>query len=387
MFLIDEPYVSEVLSQFLCTSQAEVLANDFAVASLPATVNFVAPEQVARTLGAIEKSWIYSNSENSIAWLEDTLGKDSLIMRKINLFKDKGLFREKTAALFPEILYKKITAEEIARLRFSHIGHPFIIKPNVGFISAGVFRVDSEEDWLRIQPEILQATEQAARAFPGAVLRADAFLLESIIEGTEYAVDVYFDEENRPVILNILQHDFSSVQDMSDRLYLTSASIIRNNHASIEDFLKKLASLDDFSGMPMHVEVRIDSAGYVRPIEVNPLRFAGWCSTDIAWYAYGLNVYATFFKRSRPDWEQLLQGCEEKTFGMAVIERSRQVQENESYDYNALAALFRQLLCLREIDYRRYSLFAFIFFAMDRENDKECESLLTLDPLEYLRTL
>ena len=68
---------------------------------------------------------------------------------------------------------------------------------------------------------------------------------------------------------------------MSDRLYVTSAKIIREYLGTIEKFLTNIARLGDFRGLPVHAEVRIDEQGRALPIEINPLRFAGWCSTDI----------------------------------------------------------------------------------------------------------
>ena len=40
--------------------------------------------------------------------------------------------------------------------------------------------------------------------------------------------------------------------------------------------LAKLAGLKNF---PLHTEVRVNEKGEIIPIEVNPMRFGGWCTT------------------------------------------------------------------------------------------------------------
>jgi hypothetical protein len=45
----------------------------------------------------------------------------------------------------------------------------------------------------------------------------------------------------------------------------------------------------------MHVEVRVDG-DVICPIEFNPMRFAGFSSTDVAYYAYGIRTIEYFCK-------------------------------------------------------------------------------------------
>ena len=59
---------------------------------------------------------------------------------------------------------------------------------------------------------------------------------------------------------------------------------------------------------PAHVEVRIDSSGKVFPIEINPLRFGGWCTTaDLLGIALGYNSYDYFIQNEKPDWERIFR--------------------------------------------------------------------------------
>ena len=385
MFIIDAPYISDVAERFLVESQMPLLANDFARQSVSSEANFVTPSEAALHLEKDNFRWLYSNSENAIAWITETFGAESDLAKKIDLFKDKSKFRKATAALFPDITFRKVSAKEISTLTFESVGRPFIIKPTVGFISAGVYRVDTAEDWKEVQVKICQETEATASAFPGEVLNSDTFVVESIIEGEEYAIDAYFDEDNKPVVLNILHHRFSGEQDMSDRLYVTSAKIIEERLRPIEKFLTDIAALGDYRGLPVHAEVRIDPMGHVRPIEINPLRFAGWCSTDIAYYGYGLSVYEHFAKRTRPDWATILKGKESETYAIGVIERVGSLTDKQVFDYGAFEKLFSSLITLRKMDYRTFPLFAFAFFKVTPENEEELDLILSMDPSRFVR--
>lgn len=384
MFIFDHPYISDVADTFLQESQCPALSNEFTKKFVSEKANTVSEEEALHLLAEQDYRWVYSNSENAISWITDKLGSDSKLVKNIDLFKNKFKFRSATSHLFPEVAYKHISAQEIAGFSFDEIGKPFIIKPTVGFISAGVYRVDDASQWDQVKNNILQMTESVATAFPDSVLNSNFFLIESIIEGEEYAVDAYFDDNGNPVILNILHHKFSDEHDMGDRLYVTSAAIIKELHDPLSQFLTDIGGIGDFRGMPLHLEVRIDAAGQIVPIEVNPLRFAGWCSTDIAYYAYDINVYDYFANKKRPDWEALLKGKESSQYAMALIERSQPTEPGDVFDYDSLARQFSSLLCLRKIDYKTFPLYAFLFFQISVDNTEELENILHLDPEQFL---
>ena len=100
--------------------------------------------------------------------------------------------------------------------------------------------------------------------------------------------------------------------DVSDRLYITSADIIRKYQPVFTEFLEKLGKLANLKNFPLHAEVRIDSGGRLLPIEINPMRFGGMCTTaDLASRAYGYNLYEYCFGQKEPAWEELLKGREE----------------------------------------------------------------------------
>lgn len=384
MFIFDQPYISDVAENYLIESQAPLLDNEFALKCVSPSANHISDAEAVKELERDNFRWLYSNSENAIGWIVETFGADSELALKIDLFKNKFKFREKTAALFPDIAFFKLAADEIADFTFERVGAPFIIKPMVGFISAGVHRVNTADEWETVRARLLEETKETANAFPEEVISSAFFIVESVIEGDEYAVDAYFDDDNKPVVLNILKHRFSGEQDMSDRLYITSAKIISSRLSAIEAFLADLAELGDFRGLPVHTEIRIDENDCIRPIEVNPLRFAGWCSTDIASYAYGINVYDYFAQKKKPDWNAVLRAAGDDTFAMAVIERPTPLRDDQDFDYRQLAEGLSTILCLRKMDYRTFPMFAFLFFSVTKETEHELDAMLALNPEAFV---
>ncbi|BHH83275.1 ATP-grasp domain-containing protein [Desulforhopalus sp. 52FAK] len=385
MFIFDEPYVSDVAINYLKQSQVPVLPTEFLVAQVANGVNYVTKEQAKEHIENNHNRWIYTNSENGIKVIADLCGSDSEILSKVKILKNKLLFREATQEIFPDIYFKEIACTDLQTLSFSDVGKPFVIKPTVGFLSAGVYRIDNEGQWQDAKNDILEKTREGSRTFSKEVIDDSVFIIESVIEGTEYAVDAYFDDDNSPVILNILEHRFNGAHDMSDRLYVTSASIIEKLSDSVMKFLQQLSSIGDLRGFPVHAEIRIDEHGEVRPIEVNPLRFAGWCSTDIAFYAYGVNVYEYFIEKKVPAWDEILRDKQETEYAIGILEHNSDLKIGQWFDYKQLEEMFPSIIDLRPIDYGTKPLFAFMFLEVGKHNRSDLEYIQNVDPQMFVK--
>ncbi|MCF7929266.1 MAG: ATP-grasp domain-containing protein, partial [Spirochaetales bacterium] len=212
------------------------------------------------------------------------------------------------------------------------------------------------------------------------------FIIEQCIEGEEFAVDAYFDREGRPVILNILKHLFSSGEDVSDRVYITSKEIMRVFYDKFFPVLEGIGRLTGAKRFPIHAEFRINPEGVVVPIEVNPMRFAGWCTTDIAFYAFGVNVYEYFFEQKKPDWEAILSRMDDKLYSIIVGDLPKGLDPGKvDVDYHRLLSAFEHVLELRKINYRRHGVFAFVFTETRAENRQELDAILQSDLTEFVK--
>ncbi len=388
MIIIDKPYVSEFLKQTLVKYQFPVLdIPQIKQFNLNGNVNLWSEERVIEHFKKNPETRLYTNSENAINWISENLSFTDF-PRKINLFKNKYLFRELVKDLFPDVYYKSLSVDDLDQLNIKDIPKPFIIKPTVGFFSMAVYRVNEDSEWPLIKAKITKELETVKDIYPKEVMDTSRFIIESVIKGEEFAIDAYYNSQGEPVVLNIMKHVFASGNDFSDRLYITSAEIIRENIEEMEQFLHEIGKLSNLKNFPLHVEVRKHPGGKSVPIEVNPQRFGAWCTTaDTTWLAYQYNSIEYFLSDKRPNWEQLLSGKNEKTYAMMVLENSTgySASQIKSFNYKKLLADFEKPLELREINYNEYPVFGFLFVETQTRNFAELERILKSDLSEYIQ--
>ena len=387
MFFVDKPYVSDFLKKTLRD-------NDIPVAGTPGIKeqNLYSGTKIVSESCAVEMlreqdyPRIYTNSENAIGWISENLPFSSL-PEKINLFKDKLKFRELIKPLFPDFFFRRVGLDELETLPFNKLPLPFIIKPAVGFMSMGVYMVSSYEEWADTITAISREIAEVENLYPESVLDTDSFIIEECINGDEYAVDAYFNSDGKAVVLNILKHVFASTSDVGDRVYISSKEIIENNIAEFTEFTDSIGALAAVKNFPVHIELRRDKAGVLLPIEVNPMRFGGWCTTaDLTFLAYGFNPYLYYFNQEKPDWPQLLQGKAGKLFSIVVLDNSTGVDiaDIRSFDYKKFLTWFKNPLELRKIDFREYPVFGFLFTETDKDNFAELKEILESDLSEFI---
>lgn len=388
MFLLDKPYVSDFLKKTIQENSIPVIdTKESQEFELLAGTNLINKETAI--IKAKNNPLIYTNSENAIKWISENLSFTG-IPQKIELFKDKYKFRELISDLYPDFFYKKINFRDLDKLDIKSIPLPFIIKPSVGFFSIGVYKVNSENEWSVIKDKIKYELNNSLKLYPNEVLDYSTFIIEQCIIGEEFAIDTYFDSNGDPVILNILQHTFSSDSDVSDRIYTSSKDIINSNIKDIQKFLTEIGSLAEIKNFPCHVELRKQDNGELIPIEINPMRFGGWCTTpDFTYYAYGINSYLYFYNQQKPNWDELLKDKDDKVYSLIVLDNSTglDVSNIKSFNYNKLLSDFENPLELRKLDHKKYPIFGFLFTETNVNNLKELENILHSDLKEYVNTI
>lgn len=383
MIVLDEPYVSEPLIEWLQQSQHPVLDNAMAqrLARVHGGLNCVSAEEAIKRLDAGER--VYTNSENALSWIVENTHNESL-SRAIGMFKDKARMRTELASLDPEFFFKACSVDELFNLDFETLPTSFILKPSVGFCSMGVYAIQCREDWDRALADLSGSAASWGEMYPESVIGSGMFVLEGYIEGTEYALDAYFDEQGSAHILNILRHDFLSPEDTSDRMYVTSAAIVRENEALFVEWLDKVNALVGAKNFPVHVEVRVDKE-QVRAIEFNPLRFAGLGGTDISYYAYGYRTYEAFLEDKRPDFGAVFAGKEDNVYTMSLLNPAADADVKAPFDYEAFESRFSRVLELRHFDVAKVGNYGFLFIETNKESADELEFLHKTDLKEFLR--
>lgn len=385
MYFIDKPYVSDFLIDtikenhypIVATQAAQELVND-------PSLNWIREEEAIAILKNNPSQRIYSNSENALSWI-DTFFGGSELSKQINILKDKVRFREEIKDLFPEFNFRKIKLENIQNTAAEELSFPFVIKPSIGFLSIGVYIVNDENDWVKAKEEL--TLNNLKSIFPKNVLDTSYFVIEDFARGEEYAIDYYHNDMGEVVILNIMHHVFSSGKDTSDRVYITSKEIINTYKTELEHFLGTIGNMLNLKNFPAHAEVRIDENGKIIPIEINPLRFGGWCTTaDLSGIALGLNSYKYYFENTCPNWDALYESKEDKIFSLVVLDNNSGLvpSEIEKFDYAALANDFEKPIRIRALDISNYPLFGFVFAQTDPNNKKELHDILSSDLRKYI---
>lgn len=387
MFFIDKPYVSDFFKKTVRDNHIPVVNTEVARQSgLHHGTTLISEKKAVEIAEMDDNLRIYTNSENAIGWIAKHF-PFSHLPGKIELFKDKLRFRNITKALYPNFFFKGIQVEDLQTLDLSQIPLPFVIKPSVGFFSMGVYKVSNPEEWLHTIDSIQTEIEQIKDLYPEEVLDTSSFIIEQSITGEEYAIDAYYNQSGAPVILSIFRHTFSSDNDVSDRVYSTSKEIVENNLEEFTAFAEKIGKVADVKNFPVHIELRRENDGTLLPIEVNPMRFGGWCSTaDMTFHAYGFNPYLCYYLHEKPNWPKSLQGKEGKLFSLIVLDNSTGKESDEiaSFDYETLLSRFEKPLELRKIDYKQYPVFGFLFTETREDNFQELTNILNSDLNEFI---
>jgi len=385
MILIDYPYISNFLLLTIKENNLEIIATKEAKELIiDDSMNWISEKDAITKIKNNPNPLIYTNSENALAWIFNNL-KETDLPEQISFFKDKFKFRELTKDLYPDFLFKKIKMEQIQSLNMDTLKLPFVIKPSLGFFSIGVHIVHNKADWYIAQKELNY--DNLKSIYPKEVMDASTFIIEEYIEGEEYAVDAYFNREGEAVVLNILHHKFSSSKDVSDRVYSTSQSIIRKYKESIEAFLKPIGKKANLKNFPLHVEVRINNKGVIQPIEINPLRFGGLCTTgDLSWHAFKFNSYQYFIENKKPNWEEVFKNKKDEIYSIILLNNNSGFKPSEIsyFDFEQLHEDLENILVIRKFDFHIHNTFGLLFTETSETNAKELEEILNSNLSKYI---
>lgn len=379
MVILEKPYISEEMKQYLEQSQEPVLRNETALEAKGYALNLFEDREFIDMCRRGQK--IYTASENALDWIYRNL-PDNPVITWINQTKDKVVFRKLLQPLHPDFFFIEVQMTELKELDFSTLRTPFVLKPSVGFFSVGVYTIYTQANWDDALADIEKNMNFRGDEYPDTVVAMSAFILEEYIEGEEYAIDAYFGEDREAVIVNIMKHDFVSETDVSDRLYYTGKEIIEMWLEPFTQFLNDVNRILGAKNFPVHMEVRVKD-GLILPIECNPMRFAGWCTTDLTYFAFGFLTYEYYLQGIIPDWNKLLQDKDGKLFTMILLNKPADGPEAKSFDYDALAARFKKVIHLRRMDFTVFPLFGFLFTETDASQRGELDAVMRSDLTEY----
>ncbi|WP_313893134.1 ATP-grasp domain-containing protein [Psychrobacillus sp.] len=382
MIILDKPYVSILLSTSVKNLQIPIIkVNDVSIPN-ESGLTITKKEDFLREFQNTQSPLLF-NSENGLRILNEYLPNHYLTTIAATL-KNKAEFRRVLTKHFPEFFFREITFAELDDLDMNSVPFPIIIKPVVGYSSIGVYRIDQKEDFIDSINMLKEDMSMAGSAYPKDVIDSQTLIIEELIEGDEYAIDAYYSEDGKPVILNLFKRMFSHEKDMSDRIYYTSKQVLKEVLHKVEDFLESIGPIFGLLSVPVHIEVRINSKGLVVPIEANPLRFAGIGTTELGVYAYNVNVYEYYFNQLEPDWDSIMENMDDSiySFCCAEFDPSIDCKAIESVDHEAFKEHFQEILAYRPMDFNAYSTFSVVFHKAS--NFEENKRILSLDLSDFL---
>ena len=384
---LDEPFASEFFLQTIENLRIPVIQTPKSLeVGKGRNLLYLSGEKITEVVEHHEGALIYTHSENSIEWIENYLGKTKFYS-SIQYFKNKVLFRNLLREIYPEFFFTTVRLDEIESIDISMLPMPFIVKPAVGFLSLGVMRINSESDWNRSKKQVLKDCIAVKNFFPSCVVDSSTLIIEEYISGEEYASDCYFDQEGNPVVLSVFKHVFASGDDVSDRVYTTSAEIVKSTLPHIESFLQNLGKKTGLKNFPLHIEIRVSEENEIMPIEVNPVRFGGWCTTaDMSFYSYGFNPYEYFFSCTKPDWPEIFRRDKGFLYSIIVLDNRTGISGGKirSFNYKKLTREFEYLLEVREVDFSKHPVFGFMFVRTREDNFDEIIRILQSDLMDYI---
>lgn len=386
MFLLAPPFVSDWLIHTLQTKQYPLIKypEAFEILKQYPNLNWIDEESAISRLREDKEARLYSNSENALDWLFEKL-PDHPFSTYSKAFKDKAYFREVIQDLYPDFFFQRIKASEVKSIDPQSLPYPIVLKPTKGFFSIGVHLIANPKEWMEVSEELKLDTED--NIYPESVLSKQDLLIESFIDGKEYAVDCYYNNKGEAVITNILLHRFASALDTSDRLYTTSATIIQDCLAPFTALLQKIGDKMNIRNYPLHIEVRVTEDGTIIPIEVNPLRFGGWCTTaDLSHYGHGFNAYEYVMEQVKPNWKSVFDARENETQTVIVLNNStgKLKTEIKEFNYSLLEEDLSHIQCLRKMDIHEWPVFGFAFTRTPKNLEIELEQIMKSDLRKYI---
>lgn len=384
MIILDPNHISLLMRSYLEDSRQPVMKTPMAERLRDEGVGIVLVEvdEAIRRIEAGER--LYAMSESHLGWLADHVERPDLL-HAVNVCKDKARMRKVLSPLFPELYFESVKTEDLLQMACPKDRLPLVVKPAVGFLSMGIHVVRSEEDWNRAMEQIAQERTCWGSRYARSVVDGEHFIAESLIEGTEYAVDVYFDGDGQAHVLDILRHDFANAADTSDRLYVTGPAVIREQLEPMTRFLNEANRCMGMRDFPCHVEVRND-AGRIRPIEFNPLRFAGLGGTEMSYYAYGFFTFDRYLKGQDANWDEILPACDEGVYTcLSCLDAPAGTPRGAQFDYAALRRDYLGACATEPFNNDESGFFGFLFWKTSAEDTAERTAFLNNDLRGYLR--
>jgi len=238
---------------------------------------------------------------------------DTTFTKAVNLLKNKHKFRQLMSNMYPDFFFCKTTIDKLEKIELDR-DKKYIVKPTKGFFGTAVKELNKETNISKISKEIRNELEENTKYFSESVLSKNELIIEQFVEGEEYAVDMYFNENGKPVIMNIYLHPIPENNEYFHVLYYTNKEIFNRFYDRLKAIFIELNNHLKITNFPIHAEFKLENDKLI-PIEMNPLRYGGFGLADLTYHAFGFNPFNAFFENFKPDWGKIWQEKDKNHFG------------------------------------------------------------------------
>ena len=292
--------------------------------------------------------------------------------------KDKFAFRELLRSIYPDFHFKQCKLEELTN-EIPNNGSKIVIKPVKGCFGTGVRVVDGTMDVQELIAEIQAEMSKNIPVFSRDVLTPNEFLIETYVDGEEYAVDMFYDSQGRPIITNIYHHPMPANPAYLHMLYYASRETFEKIYEQAKEFFIKLYTLLHVTNLPIHSEFKLHD-GRLIPIELNSFRFGGMGLCNLGYHALGVNAYQCYIEDREPDWESVWKD-KENIYGFFIAYNGATVDVTELQpDWERLRRQFSHVILEVPFDYKTQLAFGILYI---EEQKKRLPELLRIEFDDY----
>lgn len=300
--------------------------------------------------------------------------------RAINLLKDKYKFREILTEIYPDYQFEKIKFGSIKSLQ---IDKKTVLKPLKGCFGTAVKIIDKNSDLIKVSKEIELEIQKNSSVLSDNVLSQNDFILEEYISGEEYAVDMFFDENGEPHIVNIYYHPLPKVESYLHMIYYTSKEVFDKIYEKAITFFKKLNKILDVKNFVIHSEFKYEKE--LIPIEINSMRYGGMGLGNMIYHSIGINPYEYFNLGKSPNWKEIWTKHNDDIYAFFIAYNGTKIDKSiYKPNLEKLRLDFTEILCEEIFDYKKQ--LAFGVFCI-KENKQNINKLLEIEFNEYFKPI
>lgn len=213
-----------------------------------------------------EVDGVVSNASDAtalvVSYVAEKLGKVGVPYQAFKNIQSKAYVREKTNSIpgLNSVDYKLGTWEHI----FSSFPRPYVLKPITGASKKGVNFVDDSVKDLSIPDD----------------LKNVVFMAETYVSGKEYSVES-MSYHNQHQVIQITEKISTGAPHFVELEHHQPAQLPMDVKDKIHKLIPKILSSVGFTNGASHTEIKVDDAGQVYLIEINPRGGGDMISNDL----------------------------------------------------------------------------------------------------------